>query len=62
MAVHNVAAAFLLMASPGKIEMTMQLSPVQAAGSRRWIQMATLWVAAVVVALLATVNMACRLF
>lgn len=37
MAVHNVAVAFLLMASPGKIEMAIQLSPAEAANHRRWI-------------------------
>jgi lactate permease len=56
MAVHNVAAAFLLMASPGKIEMAIQLSPNDAANHRRWIQMTVLGVAFSVVALLAIVN------
>lgn len=56
MAVHNVAAAFLLMASPGKIEMAIQLSPADAAEHRRWIQMTVLGVALIVVAMLATVN------
>lgn len=56
MAVHNVAAAFLLMASPGKVEMAIQLSPAQAAGERRWIQQRVLGVAGVVVALLAIIN------
>lgn len=56
MAVHNVAAAFLLMASPGKIEMAVQLSPAGAAEHRRWIQLAMLGVAFVVVATLAALN------
>ncbi|UDF31964.1 UNVERIFIED_ORG: L-lactate permease (plasmid) [Roseateles sp. XES5] len=56
MAVHNVAAAFLLMASPGKIEMAMQLSPAEAAGHRRWIQTTILATAFAVVALLAILN------
>ena len=55
-AVHNVAAAFLLMASPGKIEMAVQLSPAEASDHRRWIQMTVLGVAVVVVAMLAITN------
>lgn len=55
-AVHNVAAAFLLMGSPGKIEMAVQLSPIAAASHRRWIQMTVLLVALVVVAALALIN------
>lgn len=55
-AVHNVAAAFLLMASPGKIEMAVQLSPDDAAEYRRWIQMLLLRVAFAVVAVLAAMN------
>lgn len=54
--VHNVAAAFLLMGSPGKIELAIQLSPTQAVGQRRWIQAVILWVAFAVVALLAVIN------
>lgn len=57
MAVHNVAAAFLLMASPGKIEMALQLSPAGAIQHRRWIQRVVLIVAFTVVAMLAVVNM-----
>lgn len=57
MAVHNVAAAFLLMASPGKIEMAVQLSPEGAVRERRWVQAMVLGVAAVVVGVLAGVNM-----
>jgi lactate permease len=55
-AVHNVAAAFLLMGSPGKIEMAIQLSPLDAAKHRRWVQMTVLLVALVVVAALAVIN------
>ena len=55
-AVHNVAAAFLLMGSPGKIEMAIQLSPADAASHRRWIQMTVLLVAFMVVALLGAIN------
>ena len=56
MAVHNVAAAFLLMASPGKIEMAIQLSPADAANHRRWCQMTILLVALMVVSILAVIN------
>ena len=56
MAIHNVAAAFLLMASPGKIEMAVQLSPAGAVEHRRWVQLATLSVALVVVTALAVLN------
>ncbi|MCJ2143270.1 L-lactate permease [Methylobacterium sp. E-066] len=56
MAVHNVAAAFLLMASPGKIEMAVQLAGGEAARQRRWIQTTILGVAAVVVVALAAAN------
>jgi lactate permease len=56
MSVHNVAAAFLIMASPGKIEMAIQLSPVEATRDRRWIQMTVLGVALGVVGLLAIAN------
>ncbi|MFV0332586.1 MAG: L-lactate permease [Tropicimonas sp.] len=56
MAVHNVAASFLLMASPGKIEMAIQLSPADADEHRRWIQTTIFGVALSVVATLAMVN------
>ena len=56
MAVHNVAAAFLLMASPGKIELAMQLSRTSAAEHRRWIQMLLLRVAFTVIVVLAALN------
>ena len=56
MAVHNVAAAFLLMATPGKVEMVIQLTRGGAAEQRRWVQAAVLWVALAVVGILAIVN------
>lgn len=62
MAIHNVAAAFLLMASPGKIEMAIQLSPTIAYKYRRWIQISALGVAFVVVSMLAVVNVLLPLF
>lgn len=62
MAVHNVAASFLLMASPGKVEMAIQLSPTDAAKHQRWIQMMMLGVAFAVVTLLAIVNVVQALF
>lgn len=58
MGTHNVAASFLLMASPGKVEMAIQLCPADAAQHRRWIQMAVLGIAFIVVAMLAIVNVA----
>lgn len=58
MAIHNVAAAFLLMASPGKVEMAVQLSPTDAAAHRRWIQAVMLRVAFAVVVVLAALNLA----
>ncbi len=57
MAVHNVAAAFLFMASPGKIEMALQLAPPEALEGRRWIQATLLGVSLAVVSLLATLNL-----
>src|SRR5690606_40556977 len=45
MAVHNVAAAFLLMASPGRVDTASQLTGDGAGGQRRWIQITVLWVA-----------------
>lgn len=56
MAVHNVAAAFLLMASPSKVELAIHLVEGDAAGHRRWIQAVVLWVAFVVVGALALIN------
>lgn len=62
MAVHNVAASFLLMASPGKVELAVQLSPQGAARSRAGVQMTVLGVAFAVVALLAALNLLLLLF
>ena len=56
MAIHNVCAAFLLMASPGKIEMALSLSGLNDAESRRWLTRRMLAVAAVVVGMLTMVN------
>lgn len=56
MAVHNVAAAFLLLASPSKVEMAIQLTGSAAADQRRWIQITVLWVSLIVVGLLALIN------
>lgn len=57
MAIHNVAAAFMMMASPGKIEMAMQLAHSDAQQYRRWAQRMLLGVAFVVVTLLAISSM-----
>jgi lactate permease len=56
MATHNVAAAFLMMASPGKIEMAIQLTHADAAEHRRWIQRTVLAVALAVVIGLGLLN------
>ena len=56
MAVHNVSAALLLMASPGKIEMACHLAPPEALKSRRWVQMTVLWTDLAAVALMAILN------
>ena len=56
MAIHNVCAAFLLMSSPGKIEMALSLSGLDDAESRRWLTRRMLAVAAVVVGMLTMVN------
>ncbi|GAB2475502.1 hypothetical protein GCM10027082_28380 [Comamonas humi] len=57
MAVHNVSAALLLMASPGKVEMAVQLLP-DGAPQRRWVQRAVLLVDLAVVALLGLFSLA----
>lgn len=56
MAVHNVSAAFLLMASPGKVDMAIRLAGGNASEHRRHIQSMMLWVALAVVAILGLVN------
>ena len=60
MAVHNVSAALLLMASPGKVEMALQLLNKGAEGPalRRWLQRAVLAVDLAAVALLGLLNLA----
>ncbi len=47
--IHNVAAAFLLMASPSKIEMALQLLPEVAGGERHWVQKTALYVSVFVI-------------
>ncbi|WP_095153677.1 L-lactate permease [Pseudomonas sp. Irchel 3E13] len=56
MATHNVAAAISILASPGKIEMAIQLAGGDAAFQRRWIQRMAIAVVLAVVSLLAVVN------
>ena len=62
MAVHNVSAALLLMASPGKIEMACHLAPPEALQSRRWVQMTVLWTDMAAVALMALLNVLLGLY
>ena len=60
MAVHNVSAALLLMASPGKIEMACQLaqqSPADDHTHRRWVQTTVLLIDLLAVAVLAVLNL-----
>lgn len=57
MAIHNVAAAFLLMASPGKIEMALQLAPPGAIEARRRVQTTILGTALVVTTVLAAASL-----
>ncbi|QNP49617.1 L-lactate permease [Diaphorobacter aerolatus] len=57
MAVHNVSAALLLMASPGKIEMACHLAPAQAVLHRRWIQVMVLAIDLFAVTLMAMINL-----
>ncbi|MCX5615946.1 L-lactate permease [Bombella sp. TMW 2.2559] len=49
MGIHNVAASFLLMASPSKIEMALQLIPRATGTDRHWIQKMVLFVSIFVV-------------
>ena len=56
MAVHNVSAALLLMASPGKIEMACQLAPPEAQASRQWVQTTVLATDLVAVLAMAVLN------
>jgi lactate permease len=55
-AAHNVAAAFLLMASPSKVEMALQLAGGVEEEDCRWLQLRVLGVAAIVVFLVAVAN------
>ena len=57
MAVHNVSASLLLMASPGKVEMAVQLVP-EGTAQRRWVQQSVLAVDLVAVALMGVLNLA----
>ena len=56
MAVHNVSASLLLMASPGKVEMAVRLLP-DGATQRRWVQQSVLAVDLVAVALMGLLNL-----
>ncbi len=58
MAVHNVSAALLMMASPGKIEMACALAPPEAAAQRGWIQRSVLLTCGAAIVLLALLNVA----
>ena len=63
LSIHNVAAAFLLMASPSKVELAVQLAPQGAQQELRWVQVSVLAVGVVVVSGLAVVwSAACRHF
>ncbi|WP_370679297.1 L-lactate permease [Comamonas sp. GB3 AK4-5] len=56
MAVHNVSASLLLMASPGKIEMACHLAPEGALAQRRLVQRQVLLVDMAAVAVMAMLN------
>ncbi len=55
MAVHNVSASLLLMASPGKVEMAVQLL-AQGTAQRRWVQQSVLMLDLAAVALMGVLN------
>ncbi len=55
MAVHNVSASLLLMASPGKVEMAVQLL-AQGGDQRRWVQQSVLMLDLAAVALMGVLN------
>jgi len=55
-AAHNVAASFLLMASPSKVEMALQLAGETTSDDHRWLQSRVLFLAFVSVTLLAVLN------
>ena len=56
MAVHNVSAALLLMASPGKVEMACQLVPGEVQAQRPWVQSTVLLITLLAVLLMAVLN------
>lgn len=56
MAVHNVSASLLLMASPGKVEMAVQLVP-EGKAQRRWVQQSVLAADLAAVALMGLLNL-----
>ena len=58
MAVHNVSASLLLMASPGKIEMACHLASVENLPQRRWVQVQVLLIDLLAVSLMALLNVA----
>ena len=60
LSIHNVAAAFLLMASPSKVELAVQLAPEGAVPELRWVQVSVLAVGLVVVSGLAVCGMLLR--
>lgn len=49
MGIHNVAASFLLMASPSKIEMALQLIPGAVGMDTHWVQKMALYVSIFVI-------------
>lgn len=58
--IHNVVAAFLLMASPSKIEMAMQLISGSSVTDRHWVQKTALYVSVLVILILMLLS--CLLF
>ena len=58
MAVHNVSASLLLMASPGKIEMACHLASVENLPQRRWVQVQVLLIDLLAISLMALLNVA----
>lgn len=58
MATHNVAAAISILASPGKIEMAVQLAGGDASLHRHWVQRMAIVVVLAAAGLLALVNLA----
>lgn len=62
MAINNVAAAFATLASPGRIEMAIQLAGEDAAFERRWVQRMAIGVVVLVAGLLAVINVLLGLY